>query len=633
MEYSVSVSADAQVELSHWLLVPRKHTTTNRLDPRTSTVLDNAIDVTWCDIDPLCILEDGPGASEMVVRTQASGIGVACRVHHELSMSGNLPGTPVTTTTEHTINGVIFSASTRLRARSTMTMVALAAYATDGPLLTDEAQLVPDEELLDTTRRALAAVRRTNLIESQQSAMAEWWSTADIEVSAETDPDIQGAVRWNLFQTFQAVIRGGGLGIPAKGLTGSGYDGHTFWDAEAMVLPMLTFTHPALARPCLAYRHSLLPRARQRAAELHHRGALFPWRGIDGREASAFFEAGTAQYHINADIAYAVDRYMRLTADLDYLTSEGLDILVDTARFWADLGFFDARGRFHIHGVTGPDEYSALVDDNLYTNVMAATNLEAAHTWLLWLQLQDTAAGTRAYERLNVTRVEADSWMSAARAMTIPFDEELGIHGQDAHFLSHQKWDFDNTPAEMYPLLLHYHPLTIYRHQVLKQADTVLALINRPDLFPPEQMQTDFDYYDALTTGDSTLSISSQAIVAARVGHLDLAERYFRSSLAIDLDNTHGNTSDGVHIAAAASVWTTLVLGFAGCHDYAGFRLDPHLPDGWTRLAFHLCLHKSTVRVVVTPTGVDLTLEEGPSVSIQVYGNKVTLTDRTHIER
>jgi len=512
-------------------------------------------------------------------------------------------------------------------------MVALAAYATDGPLLTDDVQLVSDEELLDTTRRALAAVGRTNLIESQRSAMAEWWSTADIEVSAVTDPDIQGAVRWNLFQTFQAVIRGGGLGIPAKGLTGSGYDGHTFWDAEAMVLPMLTFTHPALARTCLAYRHSLLPRARQRAAELHHRGALYPWRGIDGREASAFFEAGTAQYHINADIAYAVDRYMRITADLDYLTSEGIDILVETARFWIDLGFFDARGRFHIHGVTGPDEYSALVDDNLYTNVMAATNLEAAHTWLIWLQLQDAAAGTRAYERLNVTDAEVDSWMSAARAMTIPFDEELGIHGQDAHFLSHQKWDFDNTLAEMYPLLLHYHPLTIYRHQVLKQADTVLALINRPDLFTPEQMQADFDYYDALTTGDSTLSISSQAIMAARVGHLDLAERYFRSSLAIDLDNTHGNTSDGVHIAAAASVWTTLVLGFAGFHDYGGFHLDPHLPDGWTRLAFHLCLHKSTVRVVVTPTGVDLTLEEGPSVPIQVYGNKVTLTDRTHIER
>ncbi|MDR2930296.1 MAG: glycoside hydrolase family 65 protein [Propionibacteriaceae bacterium] len=431
--------------------------------------------------------------------------------------------------------------------------------------------------------------------------------------------DIQGRIRWNLFQVVQASACAGGRGIPAKGVTGPGYDGHYFWDCESMILPCLIYTMPELARDALSFRHATLPRARERARELRLGGACYPWRTIDGREASAYFEAGTAQFHINADIAYAIRRYLRATGDEAYLREEAVEILVETARLWMNLGFSGDDGRFHIHQVTGPDEYSALVDDNVYTNVMAATNLEAADQALDDLASSSEVAWSRLVDRLGVTTEERRRWRQAAATVAIPFDDRLGIHAQDADFLSHQVWDFANTPATMYPLLLHYHPLTIYRHQVLKQADTVLALINRPDRFTAAEKLADFDYYDRLTTGDSTLSASSQAIMAAEVGHGDLAWRHFLTAVNVDLDDSHANAADGVHVASTGAIWSCLVMGFAGLRDFDGISLDPHLPQGWTGLAFALRLREATVRVRITPAELEAQVEApGPHDQIEL---------------
>ncbi|MCL2735720.1 MAG: glycoside hydrolase family 65 protein [Propionibacteriaceae bacterium] len=621
MEYAVTTSADAQVEMTHWILVPGRAAGHAGLDPRRSTALADATRVTT---------DEGDWARHrLVMRTRSSGIGVACSVRRTLRGGVQDRLDPVRTDA-----GVGVTTSVRLAAGTPLTLRVSAAYATDGPLLTDTQAPTTDLALVGSADRVLddwSAVDWDDLLADQADALAQWWSTTDVEVGG--DEVDQGAIRWNLFQTFQAVAHNLGHGIPAKGVSGSGYDGHAFWDTEAMVMPILTYTHPRMARSALSYRHRLLPRARERAAELHHAGALFPWRSIDGREASAFFEAGTAQYHIDADIAYAINRYLRSTLDLAYLTAEGAEILVETARMWASLGFFDSRGGFHIHGVTGPDEYSAMVDDNLFTNVMAAANFDAAAFWLEWLRGQDRTAWAEARRRFRLDDAEIASWRAASAAMTIPYDEALGVHGQDAHFLEHEVWDFAGTPREMYPLLLHFHPLTIYRHQVLKQADVVLALINRPDLFTPDQMRADFDYYDPLTTGDSTLSASTQAIMAATVGHLDLAEHYFRSSLRIDLDDAHGNTSDGVHVAAVASVWTTLVMGFGGFRDYGGYSLDPRLPEGWTRLAFHLRLLGALVLVEIAEHGVGLTVCEGDAVDMTVYGTPVRVEGQCFIPR
>ena len=338
------------------------------------------------------------------------------------------------------------------------------------------------------------------------------------------------------------------------------------------MLPFLTYTRPQAARAALRFRYTLLDAARRRAHELAQDGALFPWRTINGEEASAYYAAGTAQYHINADIAYALAQYVAASGDLDFLVREGIDVLVETARMWADLGFWfnDNGGSFHIHGVTGPDEYTTVVNDNLFTNVMARFNLRRAAEAVRELREIDGPEFDALVERLELEASEIDEWERAAEGMSIPFDEHLGVHPQDLHFLEREVWDLAHTPLEKRPLLLHYHPLVIYRFQVLKQADVVLALFLQGELFTAEQKRADFEYYDPITTGDSTLSGVVQSIIAAEVGYDELALRYFLGALFVDLADLHHNTADGVHVASTGGVWSALVYGFGGFRDYGG---------------------------------------------------------------
>lgn len=429
---------------------------------------------------------------------------------------------------------------------------------------------------------------------------AQYWSTADIELPGQ--PELQQAVRWNLFQLGQATAQAGVSGIPAKGVSGSGYEGHYFWDQEVYLMPYLSYTSPDAARKVLAFRHSMLPAARARAAELSVDGALFPWRTINGQEASAYYAAGTAQFHINAAVAFAAARYVWATGDDEFRTGEGAEILSETARMWASLGFFGKDGRFHLHGVTGPDEYTAVVNNNLYTNVMARFNLRAAAA------VEGPFAGV----------TERQLWSEAAERMTLPYDSDLRVHAQDADFMTLEPWDWD-VPRDKYPLLLHFHPLVIYRHQVLKQADTVLAMFLQWQDFSAEEKQRAFDFYDPLTTGDSTLSACVQGIMAAEVGYGEVALRHFTTAAFIDLDDLHHNTVDGVHTASAGGVWAALVNGFAGFRDQGERPLfDPRLPEGWDGLAFRLRMRGSVLSVRLAPGAITLSVDSGDPLEVQV---------------
>ncbi|MFC6235840.1 glycoside hydrolase family 65 protein, partial [Leucobacter soli] len=449
--------------------------------------------------------------------------------------------------------------------------------------------------------------------EQQRRYLDDFWRRSDVRVEAE--PGVQQAIRWNLFQVAQAAARADGRGIPAKGLTGSGYGGHYFWDSEVYVMPFLSYTNPIWARNALRARERMLPQARQRAVMLNEEGALFPWRTINGEEASAYYAAGTAQYHINADITYALARYVAATGDLELLLGGACDIAVETARLWTSLGFWRAEPggarRFHIHGVTGPDEYTTVVNDNLFTNVMARFNLRFAVEVVRRLADEAPAVYAELIDRLDLEPEEVDAWAAAAEGMTIPYSEERGVHPQDAHFLDQEVWDLAATPPEQKPLLLHFHPLVIYRFQVLKQADVVLALLLASDEFGAEEKRRDFEYYDALTTGDSTLSAIVQSIIAAEVGYPELAYRYFDHALRVDLDDLHQNSSDGVHIASAGGVWMMLVQGFAGMRD-AGRRLrfDPRLPDHWGALSFTLAWRGNRIAVELRQDAIRFELVE-----------------------
>ena len=486
---------------------------------------------------------------------------------------------------------------------------------------------VPSRELLDRCRRTLDRAQDEGVdkqFDDQRRWLDDFWARSDVEIAGQSQ--VQQAVRWNLFQIAQASARAEGTGIPAKGVTGSGYGGHYFWDTEVYVLPFLTYTTPRAARNALRFRYTLLDAARRRAKQMAQAGALFPWRTINGEEASAYYAAGTAQYHIDADVTYALSQYLAASGDVDFLTREGIDVLVETARMWVDLGFWrnEEDGTFHIHGVTGPDEYTTVVNDNLFTNVMARFNLRRAAQAVRKLALRDGPEYDQVVARLELDETEIIDWERAANDMAIPFDEHLGVHPQDQHFLEREVWDLANTPMDKRPLLLHYHPLVIYRFQVLKQADVVLALFLQGEHFTAAEKRADFEYYDPITTGDSTLSAVVQSIIAAEVGYHDLAFRYFLSALFVDLANRHQNTPDGVHVASTGGVWSTLVSGFGGFRDHGGvFALDPRLPEAWDQLTFRLTLLGTRVRASVFTDRVELSIEEGEEATLVVRGQEV----------
>jgi alpha,alpha-trehalose phosphorylase len=491
---------------------------------------------------------------------------------------------------------------------------------------------VPPRELVDRCRRSLDRVAVEG-VQTQFQRQEEWlsafWERSDVQIGGRDD--LQQATRWCLFQLAQASARADGTGVPAKGVSGSGYSGHYFWDTEIYVLPFLTYTSPQWARNALRARVHMLPAARRRAAQLNEAGALFPWRTINGEEASAYYAAGTAQYHINADVSFALGKYVRATGDEEFLRREGADVAVETARLWATLGFWrgsrvveengagDGIQTFHIHGVTGPDEYTTVVNDNLYTNVMARYNLRYAARIVREIAADFPEDYAQLVERTGLGFDEAESWEHAAEAMFIPYSDALGIHPQDSLFLEREVWDLANTPDSQRPLLLHFHPLVIYRFQVLKQADVVLALFLQGNHFTPEEKRADFDYYDPLTTGDSTLSAVVQSILAAEVGYQELAQEYFEQSLFVDLHDLHHNAADGVHVASAGGVWTALVCGFGGMRDYAGeLSFDPRLPADWPSLSFPLQWQGSAMQVTVTADELRVRVSEGAPVPFTV---------------
>jgi alpha,alpha-trehalose phosphorylase len=271
--------------------------------------------------------------------------------------------------------------------------------------------------------------------------------------------------------------------------------------------------------------------------------------------------------------------------------------------------------------VTGPDEYTAVVDDNLYTNVMARFTLRFAVDTVTRLSSEDPDAHRSLVAATGLADDEVVEWTRAADSMCVLYDAELGINPQDASFLGHEPWDWQGTPADKYPLLLNFHPLVIYRHQVLKQADVVLVNFLRGDEFAADLQRRNFDYYDPITSGDSSLSACVQAIMAAEVGHADLAMHYFRESLYLDIANTHGNTVDGAHIANVGGVWACLVHGFAGVRDSGTHvRIDPRLPTGWQAMRFKLHRHGSDIAIAVDPTGATVTVESGDSMPILADG-------------
>ena len=385
---------------------------------------------------------------------------------------------------------------------------------------------------------------------------------------------------------------------------------------QTCALPI--YSLPDAARDALLWRHATLPQARARARELRLAGATFPWRTIRGEESSGYWPAGTAAFHVNADVADAVRRYVAASGDAEFEAGPGLELLVETARLWRSLGHHDAEGRFRIDGVTGPDEYTAIVDNNVFTNLMAERNLRAA---------ADVAERhpERAAE-LDADEAEIASWRRAAAETVVPFDAELGVTSQSEGFTRYRPWDFAATRREDYPLLLHYPYYLLYSSQVVKQADLVFALYRCGDRFDAEQKRRDFDYYEPITVRDSSLSASIQAIVAAEVGHLQLAYDYFRETALVDLHDLSGTTDEGLHIASLAGAWLVAVAGFGGLRDHGDtLEFAPCVHPPITKLRFRLLYRGRCLQVEVDPDVARYELIAGDPLELLHDGEPVTL--------
>ena len=435
------------------------------------------------------------------------------------------------------------------------------------------------------------------LLQEQADFMSNFWNSSKMEIHG--CPELQDGMMFNLYQLLQSAGRDSITSVASKGISGEGYEGHYFWDTEIYIFPFFLYTQPEIARSLLDFRYNTLDGARKHAMVMgHKKGALYPWRTISGSECSSFFPAGSAQYHLTGDVAHAFMQYYYVTDDVSYMAEYGAEVLLESARLWLDSGNYGNDGKFHIHSVTGPDEYTCCVSDNYYTNRSAQYNLKGAVE--VYLRLKENGLHESVKSKINFDESELEMFTQAAETMFLPYDEKLGIHAQDSTFLDKPIWDLNSTPKDKFPLLLHYHPLYLYRFQVCKQADTVLSHFLFEDDVPEEVIRNSYMYYDKITTHDSSLSECVFGIMASRLGFSEKAYKYFSNTVWCDLGDKHGNTKDGLHVANLGGTWLAMVFGFAGLRlkkDGLHFRFA--IPDEWEGYTFRLLYRGSLLEINV----------------------------------
>jgi trehalose/maltose hydrolase-like predicted phosphorylase len=501
---------------------------------------------------------------------------------------------------------------------------------------------VRDPSTADAAARARATIEQAeelgadSLFQLHADAWRERWDASDIQLIG--DPTAQQGLRFSIYHLISAADpTDEHVSIGARSLTGDAYMGHVFWDTEIFVLPFLIHTWPEAARACLMFRYHTLPAARAKAREKGFRGALYPWESaVDGREATPAFVINQdghvvpiwnaeREIHIVADVAYAVWQYWDATGDDDFIRSAGAEIILETARFWASRAQQEEDGRYHIRAVIGPDEYHEDVDDNAYTNVMAQWTLERALDLSQQTEPEWQAWWSELSKRLEITTHELADWQMVADGIAIDYDPAGQVIEQFAGY-------FELTPVFPSNLSTGRAPMDIVlgreatqSSQVHKQADAIMLVWLLPERMSPEAMKATFEYYEPRCGHGSSLSPGAHALVAAQVGDVALAERYFRQAINIDLEDVFGNAAQGIHIAAAGGLWQAAVFGFAGIRFTSkGLEVNPRLPPSWETLTIPLQWRRRHLVVTIDATlgSVLVELQQGPAMTVAV-GNRV----------
>lgn len=613
IEYRVkALDAAADIEFDSRHIADVK----NYSDPDDPRLADESEAYLTVEMSEMCEV-----ASIIVGKTKVSGISIASAVGHKLfildengtSKEVSLSADQLDLIRDGEIRGVF---KAHLEKGQEAVLVKYTTFADS--IRVSDPKKKSKEILCEMMRKDLS-----DLYRAQKDVLTDFWQRADMEIEGDDELDL--AMCFNMYQLFQSSPRQDKVSIAAKGLSGEGYEGHYFWDTEMYALPFFVLTDTELAKKILAFRYETLDKARENAKLLgHKKGALYPWRTITGEECSGYFPSGTAAYHINGAISNAVVSYYLATGDIEYILAEGEEILLEVARLWLDTGNYDRDGKFVINEVTGPDEYTCMTDNNFYTNCCAAHGMKWAVK--LYRELKANPKMQRIADRLGIEEAEIEAIEEAASKMYLPYDEKYGISPQDDSFLQKPVWDLEKTPKEEFPLLLHYHPLHLYRYQVCKQADTVLAHFLYPDSADRQTMEKSFRYYEKITTHDSSLSTCVFSMQASRLHLYEEAERYFGDSAKLDLYNRHGNSGDGVHTANMGGAYMAIVYGFAGVKiNEDGLSVDPFLPASFRGYRFNFCYQGRRIRLEVGTKEMTLKLLDGEDMEFSFGGDKHSL--------
>ena len=514
------------------------------------------------------------------------------------------------------------------------TLVRLAAFA-----LGDAGEPHPSERAHSALRRA----RREGPQRIAASHVAAWdkrWADSDVEVNG--DAGAQRALRFAVYHLISAANpQDERVSIGARGLTGEGYLGHVFWDTEIFMLPFYTLTWPAAARAILMYRFHTRPAARAKAARLGYRGALFAWESADtGEEATPPWAlsregrvvpilCGTQEQHISADVAYAVWQYWQATRDVRFLLNAGAEILLDAARFWSSRARPEDDGAYHIRGVIGPDEYHESVDDNAYTNRLAAWNLDHGLLVASLLRARWPVRWAELTRKLRLEQSELEQWGDVSLRLATGFDPASGLFEQFDGFFGLEDVGLSTYAGRRAPLDVVLGPEKTRRSQVIKQADVLMLPALLPEEFDQHVLDANFRYYEPRCGHGSSLSPALHALLAARLNNMEVATRYFQQAASIDLDDGRGDTSHGVHMGALGGLWQAAVFGFGGlCLGEHDVRLDPHLPPGWQSLAFRIRWRGRSLRFEARrePSEVSIWLEHGRPLNITVWSHSRRLS-------
>ena len=591
------------------------------------------------------------GTVSIISRTQESNIGLAVAVKHLFSIDG--AGAAEVEQVRTGRRQILLSSGHNIMEGETFHMEKLVTVCSvrdpefREPVFKESKSGktvgISDKELEKNAIEKLKDAVLTGYDNLFQNHKAEWsriWENADISIDG-SDFD-QLAVRFSIFHIHQMTpVHDERIGIAAKGLSGEGYKGHAFWDTEIFLLPVHIFTSPETAKKLLLYRYHLLEGARKKAEENGYKGAMYPWESADtGDEVTPKWGAvdiktgepiriwgGEIEQHVTCDVVYSIWQYFEVTKDYDFMFKYGLEIMLDTSRFWAGrLEYNKAKDRYEINDVMGPDEYSEHVNNNSFTNYMVKWQMEKTLQFSGWIMENEEEVWTKVSSKLNLSMGELDDWKEKTEKIYFPEDKATGFIHQYDGFTDKKMIDLSKYRGKVGAIMEDYSWEVLEQSQVLKQADVVMLLYLGGNNFPMEVKKVNWDYYEPKTLHDSSLSAGIHAIVAADIDDVEKAYEYFKESIRIDFGENMQSCNEGLHAASHGGNWQAVINGFGGVRITADgtLRINPRLPKEWNSLKFNITWRGTLCRINVTKKELFLKLLstiEKPFY-VEVYGKK-----------